>query len=147
MLITAQQASNAAELTFKSFFYSPGFGGAAALAGGALALFGQHLASKRTLTGTRETLKQSDTHHEDERSDVEETKALERCWTRFTWLVDRTMPTADSQARLFPIEVVLELTDRLADDAETYGDATLRDAIREFAQVVGEELATTDRST
>ncbi|OPX10919.1 hypothetical protein B1790_09755 [Mycobacterium sp. AT1] len=95
--------------------------GLSTLVVGFVALFGVILSSHLTRTHDR--------HNE----------GLDRCWERFTWLVDQT-PNSDSTPQagtsLFTPEVITEVVKSLAADAKRLDDPTLKAALLQYQQIL-----------
>jgi hypothetical protein len=100
------------------------FGGAVCtLAVGALALFG--VVSTNAAT----------------RKHSERSEELNRCWERFTWLIEQTAGTSGDGPEVFPTEVVSEVVKSLVADAIRLKDRTLEAALTEYQLVVANQFA------
>lgn len=66
---------------------------------------------------------------------TERIEGINRCWDRFTWLVDQTSKPGDD-TDFFPVEVITEIVRSLDRDASVAQDTTLQVALNEFQQVI-----------
>jgi len=88
-----------------------------ALVVGGLGFYGIHLSSHRARRSDVEAL-------EDRQLDAR----IQRCWSRFEWMVERTSDAA------VPPELLTSFALNLSREAEDAGDVTLLEAVGEYAE-------------
>ena len=88
------------------------------------------------LYGTIFTSQRLEKHNTTSRNDAVRSGELERCWDRFTWLVDQSTASDGTSSELFPPEVVTAVVDSLAADARRLDDKSLIAALSEYQQVI-----------
>lgn len=127
------------QVSLGDFMVSPAFAGVAALLAVILAACVVLYAVRRAGKRSELLLEQREHDLAQARADTEHARAVERCWSRWQWVVDTVgvEPAVSEGATLgLGPAVTLELLRGLLRDAEELGDDTLAKAIASYQEQV-----------